>query len=628
MSDIIKLLPETVANQIAAGEVIQRPASVIKELMENAIDAGASDIKVIIKDSGSTLIQIIDNASGMSELDARMAFERHATSKISSAKDLFNLRTNGFRGEALASIAAIAQVELKTKRVEDELGTLLIISGSTIEKQEGVMCTNGSNMMVKNLFFNVPARRRFLKKNEFTYIDNEFKRIALTYPEISMSLTHNDSVVHNLTVGNLRQRIVKIFGQAINSKLISINSDTSIATITGFVGTPESAKKKRNEQYFFVNGRYMKHAYFNKAVSEAYGRLIAPDTFASYFIFFEVEPETIDVNVHPQKIEIKFENERSIFPILMATVKEAIGKFSLATQIDFDQMHAPDIPVMTDDTEIKIPKVSFNSSFNPFQRNTAAKRPAPETSSENWINNSNNDMPQNDDFLEEMEPEETVIRQSIPSSINAHIPEGEPVQEQQVLDIEPAEDFSFVVTDNVVQLLRKYIIAESNHGILLIDQKYAHERIIFEDIKTKIGQRQMTTQKIIFPEPMQYDHSISKRFDEILPLLTRAGFDIESQGNGNFELNGMPSEIANHDGIAILEQILEKAEVIEVDVEINEIIAETLSMQSAVKHGQELSKEEMKLLIKRLMKCQAPSYSPKGYKTMRILSENDLINLI
>lgn len=626
MSDIIKLLPETVANQIAAGEVIQRPASVIKELMENAIDAGATDIKVNIKDSGSTLIQIIDNGSGMSDLDARMAFERHATSKISNAKDLFNLRTNGFRGEALASIAAIAQVELKTKRHDAELGTVIHISGSTIEKQESTMCANGSNLLVKNLFFNVPARRRFLKKNEFTYIDSEFKRIALTYPEISMALTHNDSVIHNLTSGNLRQRIVKIFGNSINGKLISIQSDTSLAKISGFSGTPESAKKKRNEQYFFVNGRYMKHILFNKAVTEAYGRLIAPDTFASYFIFFEVDPETIDVNVHPQKVEIKFENERAIYPILVATIKEAIGKFSLATQIDFDQMNAPEIPVISTDTEIKIPKVSFNSSFNPFERNKKVERPKAEPSSPapQWADNF--DMPQNDSFLnEKAEPAIETRTVSVQSAVNT---KKEIAPEQQSIEIDTNEDYSFMVSENVVQLMKKYIVAETSHGILVVDQKYAHERIIFEDIKKKISKRQMNSQKLVFPEPMQYDRDISKRFEEILPLLTAAGFQIENQGNGIFQLEGLPSEIANHDGVLILEQIIEKAEVIEVDAEINEIIAETLSMRGAVRHNQELSKEEMKLLIKRLMKCQAPSYSPKGYKTMRILSENDLINLL
>lgn len=602
MSDIIKLLPDSVANQIAAGEVIQRPSSVVKELMENAIDAGATDLKVVIKDAGSTLIQVIDNGCGLSEIDARMAFERHATSKITGSQDLFNLRTNGFRGEALASIAAVAQVELKSKRAEDELGTQILISGSQLEKQESTVCSNGSNMMVKNLFYNVPARRRFLKKNEFTYIDGDFKRIALTYPDISMSLTHNDNVVHSLAASNLRQRIVNIFGKAINSKLVSISSDTSLAKISGFVGTPESAKRTRGEQYFFVNGRFMKHAYFNRSVMDAYGRLLSSESFPSYFIFFDVEPGSIDVNVHPQKVEIKFENERSIFPILMATVKEAIGKFSLASQIDFDQENAPDIPVITPQTEVKIPKVKFNPDFNPFE-NTSQ----PTSKSSEWDNPY--DIPQNDSFLDRVERE---------------IHQGEQ-EVQQKMELETPDEA--IITDNITQFFNRYIATETEKGLLLIDQNCAHERILFEEIIAKISDRKMVSQQMLFPQSMHLDNSSAKSLLDMKGVLKTAGFEFNEEDEGRFSLTALPAEIANQDGVSIIEQILEKAEIFGLDEEINTIIAETLASQGAIKKHQELSKDEMKSIVTRLLRCESPMYCPKGKKVMSILSEKELSNL-
>ena len=595
MSDIIKLLPDSVANQIAAGEVIQRPASVVKELMENAIDAGATEVKVVIKDSGSTLIQIIDNGCGLSEMDARMAFERHATSKIADSTDLFNLRTNGFRGEALASIAAVAQVELKSKRIEDELGTQILISGSQLEKQESTVCNDGSNMMVKNLFYNVPARRRFLKKNEFSYIDSDFKRIALTYPEVSMSLLHNDNIIHGLPASNLRQRIVNVFGKTINGKLVSIESETSLASISGFVGTPESAKKTRGEQYFFVNGRFMKHPYFNRSVIDAYGRLLPSESYPSYFIFFEVDPGSIDVNVHPQKIEIKFENERSVFPILMATVKEAIGKFSLATQIDFDQENAPEIPVITPQTEVKIPKVKFNPDFNPFENSST-----PTQKSSNWSNPY--DIPKNDNFLEHVEPEV-----------------------QQRIELEMPEDT--IISDNITQFFNHFIAVETEQGILMIHQDRAHERVLFEEIVAKISNRKMISQQILFPQTMHLDTSAAKRLEEMQGILKTAGFEINEESEGRFSLNALPAEIAHQDGVSIIEQILEKAEIFGLDEEINTIIAETLATQGAIKKHQVLSREEMKTIVQRLLRCKSPRYCPKGNKVMSILSEKELSNL-
>ena len=596
MADIIKLLPDSVANQIAAGEVIQRPSSVVKELMENAIDAGATDLKVVIKDAGSTLIQVIDNGCGMSELDARMAFERHATSKISDAQDLFNLHTNGFRGEALASIAAVAQVELKSKRKEEELGTQILISGSELEKQESTICSDGTNLMIKNLFYNVPARRRFLKKNEFTYIDGDFKRIALTYPGISMSLVHNTNTIHQLPQSNLRQRIVNLFGKHINSKLISIKSETSIVKISGFVSPPEAAKKSRGEQYFFVNGRFMKHPYFNRSVIDAYGRLLAVDSFPSYFIFFEVDPQSIDVNVHPQKVEIKFENERAIYPILMATVKEAIGKFSLSTQIDFNQENAPEIPTLSPETKVTVPKISVNTGFNPFNQHETK----PTHTQGEWDNPY--EISHNENFLTDIE-EET----------------------QQTLELAPTEQT--IVSENPIQFFRKFIAVETDSGVLLIHQRRAHERILYEEIKKKVARKSMSSQKLIFPESMQFDSQLASRLRDIMTLLVNTGFDISDEGEGKFMLKALPGEIANSDGISIIEQILEMAEVIDVDEEINTIIIEILARQGAVKKGQELSKEKMRDIARRLLLCDTPLYSPRGKKTMSVLTEKKMSTL-
>ena len=598
MSDIIRLLPDSVANQIAAGEVIQRPASVVKELMENAIDAGSDDIKVVIKDAGSALIQVIDNGSGMSELDARMAFERHATSKIANALDLFNLHTNGFRGEALASIAAVAQVELKTKRLEDELGTRIVISGSELEEQEEIVCAEGSNMMVKNLFFNVPARRRFLKKNEFSYIESEFKRIALTYPQVAMTLINGEALVYQLPKSNIRQRIVNVFGRSINSKLVSIDSDTSLAKITGFVGTPEYAKKNRGEQYFFVNGRYMKHMYFNRAVADAYGRLISAEVYPTYFIFFEVDPGSIDVNVHPQKVEIKFENEKAIYPILMATVKEAIGKFSVAPMIDFDQEDAPEIPVFTERTEVKIPKINFNPNFNPF--NTASQ---PRETPLSW--GSSFAMPQNDSFLDDIEP----------------------VVEQQTIEMDYVQAEEIAI-GNVTQFFEQYIAAETEKGLMLVNQRYAHERIIFEETLEKMAERKMVSQQIMFPESMNLDASAAGRLMEINEQLSLAGFDITTENGEDFSVNALPAEIASLAGIAIVEEILERAEIIGLEEDLNSIIAGALAAVGAVKKHQALSADEMRNIVTRLLKCKTTLYSPNGKKVMRVLSERDLDKLI
>ena len=384
MSDIIQLLPDSVANQIAAGEVIQRPASVIKELVENAVDAKASLIQVILKDAGRTLIQVIDNGKGMSATDARLAFERHATSKIRVADDLFSLHTMGFRGEALASIAAIAQVELRTKRKEEEMGTLITLAASTVESQECVSCPTGSNFCVKNIFYNVPARRKFLKSNqvELSNIINEFERIALINPEVSFILKHNDNELFNLQPGNFRQRIVSIYGKGMNQQLLPLEIETSLIKISGYIGKPEAARKRNALQYFFVNGRYMRHPYFHKAVMQSYEQLIPVGEMPNYFINFTVEPSQIDVNIHPTKTEIKFENEQAIWQIISATVKEALGKFSAVPSIDFDMADAPEIPIFQKNNPVAPPKSNFNPSYNPFKMSTGENSRRPDF---DWI---------------------------------------------------------------------------------------------------------------------------------------------------------------------------------------------------------------------------------------------------
>ena len=375
MADIIKLLPESVANQIAAGEVIQRPASIVKELVENSIDAGSTSITVIVKDGGKNLVQVIDNGKGMSETDARMAFERHATSKLNTAHDLFAIRTMGFRGEALASIASVSEVSVKTRRTEDELGTELLIAGSQVKSQEPVQCTAGSNFSIKNLFYNVPARRKFLKatSTELKHVITEVQRIALAFPTVEIALLHNQAEIYNLPKSNLRQRVVNLFGKSFNSILVDIHTDTSLVKISGFIGKPEGARKSATEQYFFANGRYIRHPYFNKAVTLAYDRLIPMDASPVYFIFLETDPAAIDVNIHPTKTEVKFEDEAAIWQILHAAVRESLGRFSITPSLDFDTIGVIDIPVLTKDTEIRMPEININPNYNPFEEEDRQK---------------------------------------------------------------------------------------------------------------------------------------------------------------------------------------------------------------------------------------------------------------
>ena len=496
MADIIQLLPDAVANQIAAGEVIQRPASVVKELVENAVDAGADEIKVIVKDAGKTLIQVTDNGLGMSETDARIAFERHATSKIKQADDLFAIRTKGFRGEALASIASIAQVTLKTRQPEAEVGTQIVIAGSVVESQEPISCAPGSNFMVKSLFYNVPARRKFLKKNstEFKHILTEFQRIVLTHPDVDFKLMHNDQVILHLPTTNLRQRIIHVFGKQMNSSLSNIDNNTGLAHIKGFIGKPEFARKTAGEQYFFVNQRYMRHPYFNKAVGMAFENILPPAHYPAYFIFLEADPKTIDVNIHPTKTEIKFESEQALFQIINAAVKEALGKTNVIPSIDFETHGVVDIPVMRSDTSFNAPEIPIDYSFNPFE--TKEKK----VSGGSGLGRQSSRPSVPDDW------------QKLYEGFNNADPNTNTQQSEGLFTDEEQNTQKSSAGFEYMQVKSRFILTSVKSGLMLIDQKRAHERILFEHYLRNMAMNKAVTQRSLYPDKIGlYFFSLSYR---------------------------------------------------------------------------------------------------------------------
>ncbi|NLA24148.1 MAG: DNA mismatch repair endonuclease MutL, partial [Bacteroidales bacterium] len=522
MSDIIKLLPDAVANQIAAGEVVQRPASVVKELTENAIDAGANEIHIIIKDAGKTLIQVIDNGCGMTATDARMCFERHATSKIRNADDLFKIRTMGFRGEAMASIAAISEMEMRTKRHDADVGTKLMIAGSEVISQEAFQCANGTNTIVRNLFFNVPARRKFLKSDqtELKHIIEEFNRVAIPNPDIKFTLTHNDNEIIQTETGNLRQRIVHLFGKQINQLLIPVSVETSIVNIHGFIGKPEKTRKTSDQQFFFVNNRYMQHPYFRRAIMMAYENIIQPNTFPSFFIFLEVDPSQVDINIHPTKTEIKFEDERSIFQILNAGVKESLGKFNIKAPMEFTEDITRDVH-LTSSTEFKPPVISLNPNYNPFE---TGKQKSKDTYYQNFNQNfyNENKPPANWESLYE-------AAKSVPNT-------------DLELSMDLPEDSE---NNNFFQLKEKYILTSVKSGLMIIDQVRAHERVLFDKFLLLMQDRRSATQKQLFPEQIELNPSDKAIFTEISDQLTAVGFDISFLGKNTIAINGIPSELTN-----------------------------------------------------------------------------------
>ena len=638
MSDIIHLLPDSVANQIAAGEVIQRPASVIKELVENALDAGATEIQLILKDAGRTLIQVIDNGKGMSATDARLAFERHATSKIASADDLFALRTMGFRGEALASIAAIAQVELKTRRDEDEVGTQIIISGSAVEEQHAVSCPTGSNFAIKNIFFNVPARRKFLKTNqvEWNNILTELERIALVYPEISFKVYHNDALSLSLNQSGLRQRIMGLMGKNLNNHLIPVDVETSVISVTGFIGKPESARKRGAQQYFFVNGRYMRHPYFHKAVMHCYEQLLPTGEMPPYFLYFQVDPSSIDVNIHPTKTEIKFENEQPIWQIITAAVKEALGKFNAVPSIDFDTIDAPDIPVFAQTTTFdhpEPPKVHFNHDYNPFKPTSQPRNPiSTMPSAGNWDKlyqdfemgshaSKLNSKPL-PDF--DSEPEEVEVMPF--ASPETDIPSAMPEPAPEAIFPSPAMSATAESARQLMQVKGRYILTSAKSGLMMIDQRRAHIRVLFDQYIENISKGHAPSQGVLFPEMIQLSASETAMMPLLSEDLHQLGFEIGDLGNGTFSVNAIPASLEGKDIPQLLHNILYNAieKGCDLKEEIHSMIALTMAESAAINYGKPLPEVDMQSLIDQLFSCPSHAITPDGKTIMTILSNDEL----
>ena len=605
MSDIIQLLPDSVANQIAAGEVIQRPASVIKELVENSVDAGATAIDVLVVDAGRTSIQVIDNGCGMSETDARLAFERHATSKIRVADDLFSLHTMGFRGEALPSIAAVSQVELRTRLKGEEIGTLLSLSGSRFVSQEACSCPVGSNFLISNLFFNVPARRKFLKSNttELNNILTAFERIALVNPSVSFTLRSNGTELFNLRSSNQRQRIIDIFGKRLNQDLLPLGVETSMCNISGFVGKPESARKKGAQQCFFVNGRYMKHPYFHKAVISAFERLVPVGEQVPYFIYFQVPAADIDVNIHPTKTEIKFENELAIWQILQAAVKEAVGLFSEVPAIDFDTQGKPDIPVFDPSTTVSpsAPKVSYNPQYNPF--NAHAQQPRPKMT-DDW-------KKLYDDLLvQPTNPQQEIFETSQASSSPVSI----------IADKSPVH----------YQYKGQYIMTAVKSGLMVIDQHRAHVRILYEEYLKRQSAKQWASQKLLFPEMVQFSTSEQLTFTSIMEQMTEMGFEMTDLGSGCYAINAIPVGLDGLSPVNLVKDMVdaarEKGTAIKDEVE--RTLALSMARNAAIPHGQVLGNEEMENIVNSLFACTNVNYTPDGKSILGILKQADIEHLL
>lgn len=585
MSEIIHVLSDAVANQIAAGEVIQRPASVVKELMENAVDAGASKIRVIVKDAGKTLIQVIDDGTGMSEKDAERCFERHATSKISNADDLFSIQTNGFRGEALASMAAVSEVILKTRLENNELGILIRMAGSKLESKETIQSPPGSNFQVRNLFYNIPARRKFLKSDqtELRHIINEFNRVALCNTGIEFSLFHNESEILQLPVTRLRQRISDVFGKSINSYLLPLESETSLIKINGFIGKPEHARRTYGEQFFFVNNRYIKHPYFHKAILKGYDQILASDHIPSYFIYFSSDPSAIDVNIHPSKTEVKFEDERVIWQILLASVKKVIGKNNLSPSLDFDTEGVIDIPVLSRDTEIRQPSIDTNPAFNPFEGEPGYER-----------------RRQSKPYLDErFEGWEQLF---------------EPVGE------------STTTRQKFLQVKNKYILSSVKSGVMLIDQRRAHERILYERMLKSLENHQPMAQQSMFPETITLSAADYQVCLEMMEGMEQLGFDIRNFGNQSVVVHGFPAEMKPAGAGDTIELMVEQYKTLQGlnKTQHAENVSRAAAKASAIHYGKPLTELEMQELIDQLFACANPNYTPSGLLIVKIIDLEEL----
>ena len=622
--DLIHLLPDSVANQIAAGEVIQRPASVVKELVENAVDAGATTIQVRLTDAGRTNIQVIDNGKGMSETDARMAFERHATSKIKEASDLFALYTFGFRGEALPSIAAVSRVELRTRREADELGTVIHIAGSKIESQEVEMCPVGTNFQVKDLFFNVPARRKFLKSNQ-TELNNvmaELERIALVNPEIAFSLYHNEVELINVSQATMRHRIQHLFGKKLGQELLPVEVETSLVKIKGCVGLPESARKKGAHCFFFVNGRYMRHPYFHKAVMEAYAHLIPSTEQVPYFLYFTVDPSRIDVNIHPTKTEIKFEDEQAIWQILMASVREVLGRSNMAPTIDFDVADCPDIPAFSSGgIMLPPPMPTVDTSYNPFKQSGEAD--SYKRSASRW-----------DEFYKGVQGSSVGREVKFNSFSDEDLPWD--IASVALSNDKPSEKPLFAVEEDeqvrcadCYQYKGRYIVTSMKTGMMLVDQHRAHVRILFERYLKQLGEQNVVSQGMLFPEMLELSLSQAAVMESLLDDFYRLGFDISNMGGGSFAVQGVPEGIAGLNPITLVSEMLfsamEKEGMPREDM--HRGMALTMARSAALVVGEVLSVAEMGALVDDLFACEMPGLTPDGKKTFVVIDEDKIEEL-
>lgn len=612
MPDIIQLLPDHVANQIAAGEVVQRPASVVKELLENSIDAGATNIKVIIKEAGKNLIQVIDNGKGMTDTDARLSFERHATSKIRKAEDLFDLHTKGFRGEALASIAAISQVELKTKKEDSELGTHIRIEGSEVISQEKVSASNGTSIAVKNLFFNIPARRNFLKSNtiETRHIVNEFQRVALAHPGIAFSMYHNDSDVYNLLESNLRQRIVTVFGKKTNEKLVPINENTDVVEINGFVAKPEFAKKKRGEQFFFVNDRFIKNSYLNHAVTSAFESLLPQGSYPSYFLYLTVPPKSIDINIHPTKTEVKFEDEKTIYAILRSTIKHSLGQYNVAPILDFERQSSFDTPYEFKRKPVDTPQIQVDPDFNPFktEKSTTLKSASTSSSSHSHYTPKFNTESW-EGLYAGLETQKISIEQpTAPDTL---------FNEEQSGETHGSKTY---------QIHNKYIVSSIKSGIVYINQHLAHQRVLYEEFLQNITVKDAMSQQLLFPLDISFNKSDIVLIKDILDDLISVGFDFGDFTEDRVNIIGIPVNTSESQIVIILEQLLEdiKNDVPDSSYSQHDVMAKSLAKSLAIKTGTHLDLKEQQKLVDELFSCKEPDTSPFGKKTFITVTLNDI----
>lgn len=649
MSDIIRLLPDSVANQIAAGEVIQRPASVIKELVENSIDAGADSVTIILKDAGRTLIQVVDNGCGMSETDARMSFERHATSKIAAAADLFTLHTMGFRGEALASIAAIAHVDLRTMRKDSKMGTRLIISGSRVESQTPEACVPGTNMMVKDLFFNVPARRKFLKKDtvEMSAVMREFERLALVNTGVDFTLVSNDVTLHSLRRGSMKQRICELFGKNLDRQLIPIETETSIVAVNGFIGLPANARRRNQLQYFMVNGRNMRHPYFHKAVLNCYEKLIPADEQPNYFINLRVDPETIDVNIHPTKNEIKFENEQAIWQILTAAIRDSLGRYNAAPAIDFDVEDAPEIPVFDPDDSARL-EVEVNPGYNPFTADpippssvffprggASAGLPSPRqadisgrtrpqrSAATDWEKLYDSFMRKRDEGLAEASASPETQPSPAPLPATPQPPATDPAPLQGI-----THDPATPVTTQ--QLGGTYILAPSHSGLMVIDQHRAHVRVLYDSYLSRASEQMLVAQASMFPELLELSPAQHVVLSDIAGRLRELGFVVTQRGDTSWSIDGTPSVLQDASPRQLIVELIDS--VVETGVDIastlHERVALAMARAGAIRRGTPLSVPEMDRLVADLLRSPQPAITPEGKTVFAIIPHDYFSRLL